>query len=46
MDIHSVLRIPMQQFHPSISPEDARQIQRAYILAHEALGDEIDIIVG
>ena len=45
VDIHSVLRIPMQQFHPSISPEDARQIQRAYILAREALGDEIDIIV-
>lgn len=45
VDIHSVLRIPMQQFHPSISPDDARKIHRAYVLAREALGDEIDIIV-
>ncbi|MFN8442931.1 MAG: mandelate racemase/muconate lactonizing enzyme family protein [Caldilineaceae bacterium] len=45
VDIHSVLRIPMQQFHPSIGPEEARLIHRAYILAREALGDEIDIIV-
>lgn len=45
VDIHSVLKIPMQQFHPSISPDDARKIHRAYILAREALGDDIDIIV-
>lgn len=45
VDIHSVLGIPMQQFHPSIGPEEARLIHRAYILAREALGDEIDIIV-
>jgi len=45
VDIHSVLGIPMQQFHPSIGPDEARKIHRAYILAREALGDDIDIIV-
>ena len=45
VDIHSVLGIPMQQWHPSIGPDEARKIHRAYILAREALGDDIDIIV-
>jgi len=45
VDIHSVLGIPMQQFHPSIGPDEARKIHRAYVLAREALGDDIDIIV-
>ncbi len=45
VDIHSVLQIPMQQWHPSIGPDEARKIHKAYTLAREALGDEIDIIV-
>ncbi len=45
VDIHSVLGIPMQQWHPSIGPDEARKIHRAYMLAREALGDDIDIIV-
>ncbi|MEZ4683265.1 MAG: enolase C-terminal domain-like protein [Caldilineaceae bacterium] len=45
VDIHSVLQIPMQQWYPSIDPGDARKIHRAYTLAREALGDDIDIIV-
>ncbi len=45
VDIHSVLQIPMQQWHPSIGPDEARKIHRAYTLAREALGDDIDIIV-
>lgn len=45
VDIHSVLQIPMQQWHPSIAPDDARKIHKAYTLAREALGDEIDVIV-
>lgn len=45
VDIHQVLGIPMQQFHPSIGPDEARKIHRAYMLAREALGDDIDIIV-
>jgi galactonate dehydratase len=35
----------MQQYTPSIGPQEARKVHRAYVLAREALGDEIDIIV-
>lgn len=45
VDIHHVLGVPMQQFTPSIGPQEARLVHRAYTLAREALGDEIDIIV-
>ncbi len=37
--------VPMQQFTPSIGPQEARKVHRAYTLAREAFGDEIDIIV-
>lgn len=45
IDIHHPLGVPMQQYIPSISTEDARKVHRAYTLAREALGDDIDIIV-
>lgn len=45
VDIHHVLKVPMQQFTPSIGPQEARDVHRAYVLAREALGDDIDIIV-
>lgn len=45
IDIQHVLNIPMQQFTPRIGPQEARQVHKAYTLAREALGDEIDIIV-
>ncbi len=45
IDIHHVLKVPMQQYTPSIGPAEARAVHRAYVLAREALGDDIDIIV-
>ena len=45
IDIHHVLGVPMQEFTPSIGPAEARNVHRAYTLAREALGDDIDIIV-
>ena len=45
IDIHHVFGVPMQQYTPSIGPREARNVRRAYELAREALGDEIDIIV-
>ena len=45
VDIHHPLGSPMQQVIPSIGPREARTVRRAYELAREALGDEIDIIV-
>lgn len=45
IDIHHVLGMPMQQYRPTIGPQDARRVSRAYGYAREALGDEIDIIV-
>ncbi len=45
IDIQHVLNIPMQQFTPRIGPQEARKVNKAYTLAREALGDEIDIIV-
>ncbi|HJP32658.1 MAG: mandelate racemase/muconate lactonizing enzyme family protein [Candidatus Latescibacteria bacterium] len=45
VDIHHVLRAHMQEYVPSIGPREARDIAKAYELAREALGDDIDIIV-
>jgi galactonate dehydratase len=45
VDIHHALGLNMQEFSPSIGPRDAAKVHRAYTLAREAFGDEIDIIV-
>lgn len=45
VDIHHALGIPMQQYTPSIGPREARTVERAYALAREAFGPDIDIIV-
>ena len=45
IDIHHVLGLSMQQYSTSISPQEARNVHTAYMLAREALPDEIDIIV-
>ena len=45
VDIHHPLGGHMQQYIPSIGPREARKVRRAYALAREAFGDEIDIIV-
>jgi galactonate dehydratase len=45
VDIHHALGWNMQQFSPSIGPREADKVRRAYALAREAFGDQIDIIV-
>jgi L-alanine-DL-glutamate epimerase-like enolase superfamily enzyme len=45
VDVHHALGIPMQQYTPSIGPREARKVRRAYELAREAFGDDVDIIV-
>ena len=45
IDIHHALGAHMQQYIPSISPQEARQVHKAYTLAREAIPAEIDIIV-
>jgi galactonate dehydratase len=45
IDIHHVLGVNMQEYIPSISAQDALKVRRAYALAREALGTEIEIIV-
>lgn len=45
VDIHHPLDVPMQQAIGSIGPREARKVARAYELAREAFGDDIDIIV-
>jgi L-alanine-DL-glutamate epimerase-like enolase superfamily enzyme len=45
VDIHHALGINMQEFTPSIGPEEARRIHKAYTLAREAFGDDIGIDV-
>ena len=45
VDIHHPLGVRMQEYIPSIGPQEARKIRQAYTLAREALGPEIDIIV-
>ena len=37
VDIHHALGLKMQEYSPSIGPQDAAKIQRAYTLAREAL---------
>jgi L-alanine-DL-glutamate epimerase-like enolase superfamily enzyme len=45
IDIHHPLGAHPQQAITAIGPREARKVHRAYMLAREALGDEIDIIV-
>jgi L-alanine-DL-glutamate epimerase-like enolase superfamily enzyme len=45
VDIHHPLGAHMQQYIPSIGPQEASKINQAYTLAREALGPEIDIII-
>src|SRR2546430_1352220 len=45
VDTHNVLGIPMQQYTPSLGPQDFRKMAVAYGMAREALGEDIDIIV-
>jgi galactonate dehydratase len=45
VDTHVVLGIPMQQYTPSLGPQDFRKMANAYAMAREALGEDIDIIV-
>jgi len=45
LDIHHPLRVRMQEYIPSIGPQEVRKIRQAYALAREAFGPEIDIIV-
>jgi len=45
VDIHHPLGAHMQQYIPSIGPQEARKVHVAYTLAREALGPDIDIIV-
>ena len=45
VDIHSALGLNMQEYVPSLSPGDFRKVRRAYELAREHLGEDIDIIV-
>ena len=44
VDTHHVLGVPMQQYTPSLGPQDFRKMERAYALAREAFGDDIDIL--
>ena len=45
VDIHHALGWNMQEFNPSIGPREADKVRRAYAMAREAIGDDIDIIV-
>jgi L-alanine-DL-glutamate epimerase-like enolase superfamily enzyme len=45
IDVHHILGVPMQQYSTSINPQEAKRVHQAYVMAREALGDEIDIIV-
>ena len=45
VDIHHALGVNMQEAITSIGPQEARKVHRAYTLAREAFGDDIDIIV-
>lgn len=45
VDIHHPLGVRMQEFIPSIGPQEARKVHQAYTLAREAFGPDIDIIV-
>lgn len=45
VDIHHALGWNMQEFTPSIGPREADKVRRAYAMAREEFGDDIDIIV-
>ena len=45
VDIHHPLGGNMQQYIPSIGPQEARKVAQCYALAREAFGPDIDIIV-
>jgi galactonate dehydratase len=45
VDIHSPLGWSMQQYSPSIGPQEVKKVERFYSLAREAFGPDIDIIV-
>jgi galactonate dehydratase len=45
VDIHHALGVHAQEAITSIGPQEARKVHRAYTLAREAFGDDIDIIV-
>jgi L-alanine-DL-glutamate epimerase-like enolase superfamily enzyme len=45
VDTHHVLGVPMQQYTPTLGPQDFRKMATAYAMAREALGDDIDIDV-
>ncbi len=45
VDIHHPLGIPMQQYTPTLRPSEIRKVERAYALARDAFGPDIDIIV-
>jgi L-alanine-DL-glutamate epimerase-like enolase superfamily enzyme len=45
VDIHHPLGIPMQQTTTTLRPSDIRKVERAYALARDAFGPDIDIIV-
>jgi L-alanine-DL-glutamate epimerase-like enolase superfamily enzyme len=45
VDIHHALGINMQEYTPSIGPEEARKVYQAYTLAREAFGPDIGIDV-
>ena len=45
VDIHDAVGIHMQEYVPSLSPADIRNVRRSYELAREHLGEDIDIIV-
>ena len=45
VDTHHVLGVPMQQYTPSLGPQDFKRMETAYAMAREAFGDDIDILV-
>lgn len=45
IDTHHVLGVAMQEYTPSLGPQELRRMETAYRLAREAFGDDIDILV-
>ncbi len=45
VDIHPALGVRMQEYIPSIGPQEARKVHQVYTLARDAFGPDIDIIV-
>jgi galactonate dehydratase len=44
VDTHHVLGVAMQEYTPTLGPAEFRKMERAYALAREALGDDIEIL--